>query len=240
MQLDSIGQHDRRRVLDMRVLIIEDSKPLAENLHDFLTTKGFTVDCAGDGLTGLHLAVSHRFDVIVLDLGLPGLDGLKVCRLLKEQAEKATRILMLTARDTLEEKLEGFAAGADDYLVKPFALRELEARLLALGRRDNPQSKLKVGDLVLDLKRRTAHRKGRSIELTPAMLKLLEALMRAPGRVLRRAELEYAIWADEPPDSDSLRSHIYTLRNAIDKPFETPMLRTVRGVGWVLEESSDP
>lgn len=220
----------------MRVLVIEDNRPLAENLCEFLSGRGFTTDFAGDGLTGLHLATTERFDAIVLDLGLPGLDGLSLCRLLREKAEGEAKVLMLTARDTLEEKLEGFAAGADDYLVKPFALRELEARLLALGRRGGRQSKLTVADLTLDLKRKAAHRGGRRIELTPVTLKLLEALMRSPGQVLERADLEHAIWGDEPPDSDALRTHVYTLRNAIDKGFDKPLLHTVRGVGWVLEE----
>ncbi|HMB55055.1 MAG TPA: response regulator transcription factor [Thermoanaerobaculia bacterium] len=224
----------------MRVLLIEDNAALAANVSDFLTHHGLTVDVAGDGLTGLHLAVTHPFEVVVLDLGLPGLDGLELCRTLRQQGQSAVPVLMLTARDTLQEKLDGFAAGADDYLVKPFAMSELEARIRALASRGKPPAaELRVGDLVFDTRRLTVHRAGRRIDLPPTSLKLLEALMRSAGQVMSRGDLEHAVWDDEPPTSDSLRTHIHTLRTAIDKPFERPLLHTHRGFGWILDDSDE-
>jgi len=223
----------------MRILVIEDHRALAANLCDYLGGCGFAVDVAGDGLTGLHLAVTQPFDAVVLDLGLPGMDGLELARALREQADSPVPILMLTARDTLADKLEGFEAGADDYLVKPFALKELEARIRALGRRGRVGRTLRVGDLVFDRARVHVSRAGRRIELPPAALRLLELFMESRGRVLRRRDLEHGLWGDEPPSSDALRTHIHVLRTAIDRPFERPLLHTVRGIGWVMEEGRD-
>jgi DNA-binding response OmpR family regulator len=153
---------------------------------------------------------------------------------------------MLTARDGLEDKLEGFASGADDYLVKPFALRELEARLLAIARRGQPgapaqaSERLRCADLELDLATRRVTRAGQAIELAPIPMRLLEALMRRAPRILSRAELERAAWGDEPPDSDALRAHMHLLRQAIDKPFTKALLHTVRGFGWRLGDGDGP
>lgn len=223
----------------MRVLVVEDHRALAANICDYLEGRGFTVDFAADGLTGLHLAATSSFDALVLDLGLPGIDGLDIVRLLRKRATEGTPILLLTARDTLDEKLEGFAAGADDYLVKPFALKELEARLRALGRRGRHRSILRTGDLVFDRERVVVERNGRRIDLPPIGLRLLELFMTSPGRVLGREDLEHGLWGDEPPTSDALRTHIHVLRTAVDRPFDKPLLHTVRGVGWVLEKDRD-
>ncbi|GAB4171475.1 MAG: response regulator transcription factor [Wenzhouxiangellaceae bacterium] len=220
----------------MQILIIEDNRDIAANLGDFLSDRGHVVDYAADGVTGLRLAVDQDFDAIVLDLALPGLDGLEVCRRLREEARKNTPVLMLTARDQLEDKLHGFDCGADDYLVKPFELREVEARLEVLarrGRRVAPRV-LRVGPLEFNLETMTVTREGRVIALNPIGYKLLEKLMMASPAVVSRAELEHHVWGEELPDSDSLRVHIHSLRAAIDKPFDRPLLITRHGIGYSL------
>ena len=222
----------------MRVLIIEDNPDIAANLGDYLEDHGHTVDFAGDGITGLHLAVVNDFDSIVLDLALPGMDGLEVCRKLRSEAGKETPVLMLTARDRLEDKLAGFETGADDYLVKPFELQEVEARLNVLagrGRRRN-RRELKVGDLKFNLDTLSVNRDGEEIYLNPIGLKLLQCLMDASPNVVSRAELEMEVWGEEMPDSDSLRVHIHSLRGAIDKPFSGNMIQTRHGIGYRLVE----
>jgi len=220
----------------MRVLIIEDNPDIAANLGDYLEDHGHTVDFAGDGITGLHLAVVNEFDSIVLDLALPGMDGLDVCRKLRSEAGKDTPVLMLTARDRLEDKLAGFETGADDYLVKPFELQEVEARLKVLagrGRRRNSRE-LKVGELKYNLDTLNVSRGDEDIYLNPIGLKLLHCLMEASPNVVSRAELEMEVWGEEMPDSDSLRVHIHSLRSAIDKPFDSNMIQTRHGIGYRL------
>jgi DNA-binding response OmpR family regulator len=222
----------------MRVLIIEDNPDIAANLGDYLEDHGHTVDFAGDGITGLHLAVVNDFDAIVLDLALPGMDGLDVCRKLRSEAGKDTPVLMLTARDRLEDKLAGFETGADDYLVKPFELQEVEARLKVLagrGRRRNSRE-LKVGDLKYNLDTLNVNRGNEDIYLNPIGLKLLHCLMEASPNVVSRAELEMEVWGEEMPDSDSLRVHIHSLRSAIDKPFGSNLIQTRHGIGYRLVE----
>ena len=223
----------------MHVLIIEDNADIAANLGDYLEDRGHTVDFAGDGITGLHLAVVNDFDAIVLDLQLPGMDGLDVCRKLRDEANKDTPVLMLTARDRLEDKLAGFDTGADDYLVKPFALQEVEARLDVLSRRGRHKSNrvLQVGDLKFDQDTLTVHRGGMEIELNPIGLKLLRCLMESSPSVVTRAELEKEVWGEEMPDSDSLRVHIHSLRAQLDKPFGSKMIQTRHGIGYRLMES---
>lgn len=223
----------------MRVLIIEDNPDLAANIGDFLDDRGHVVDFAGDGVTGLHLAVVGDFDAIVLDLALPGMDGLEVCRKLREDADKSTPVLMLTARDRLEDKLKGFEHGADDYLVKPFELQEVEARLQVLSRRGRGRSSrvLKVGDLVYNLDTLVVTRGGEEVDLNPIGLKLLRRLMESSPNVVSRQELESFVWGEEMPDSDSLRVHIHSLRNAIDKPFGSQMIQTRHGIGYRLVEA---
>ncbi len=221
----------------MRILVIEDNRDLAANLYDFLEAKGHVVDIAGDGVTGLHLAVVNDYDAIVLDLILPGMDGVTLCRKLRQEAGKQTRVLMLTARDSLDDKIIGLEAGADDYVVKPFALREVEVRLRTLARRCAPgPGVLAIGDLQFDPGTRRVTRAGRIIELPPIPLKMLEILMRRSPQVVRRRDLEQAIWGETPPDSDVLRSHMHVLRAAIDRPFEHALLRTIRGVGYQLTD----
>ncbi len=227
----------------MRVLIIEDNRDLAANMFDFLETKGHVVDAAADGLSGLHLALANQYDAIVLDLMLPGMDGISLCRKLREEGGKNTPILMMTARDSLEDKISGLEAGADDYLVKPVELREVELRLRVLLRR-GVESKLKermvVEDLSLNPFACTVRRAGALIELPPIPYKILEVLMARSPNVVTREELEHTVWGDARPDSDSLRAHLHLLRNLIDKPFERKLLRTMRGFGYQLVSPDAP
>jgi DNA-binding response OmpR family regulator len=218
----------------MRILVIEDNQDIAANIGDYLEERGHTVDFAADGVTGLHLAVVHDFDAVVLDLNLPGMDGLEVCRKLRNEARKQTPVLMLTARDTLDNKLAGFDSGADDYLVKPFALQEVEVRLNALARRGKGvQTRvLTAGDLEYNLDTLEVRREGRLLQLNPTALKILQALMEAAPAVVTRQELETRVWGEELPDSDSLRVHIHGLRQVVDKPFEVPMIQTRHGIGY--------
>jgi DNA-binding response OmpR family regulator len=224
----------------MRILIIEDNPDIAANLGDYLEDHGHTVDFAGDGVTGLHLAVVNDFDAIVLDLALPGMDGLDVCKKLRGDAGKDTPVLMLTARDRLQDKLAGFDTGADDYLVKPFELQEVEARLKVLASRGRRRVRheLKVGDLVFNLDTLAVHRGVQDIYLNPIGLKLLQILMESSPNVVTRNDLEMEVWGEEMPDSDSLRVHIHSLRSAIDKPFGSSMIQTRHGIGYRLVESN--
>ncbi|HWU97976.1 MAG TPA: response regulator transcription factor [Oxalicibacterium sp.] len=221
----------------MYALIIEDNPDIVANLYGFLEPLGYTLDVAITGSAGVTLATSAPYDVIVLDLELPGLDGVEVCRQLRKERRLATPILMLTARDTVKDKLVGFEVGADDYLVKPFSLVELEARLKALVRRarnETVEHILEFGELRFDLSRSEVTRAGRKLTLTPTGYKLLEALMRKAPAIISRDALLREIWGDDPPDSDALRTHIHALRQAMDRPFVTPMLRTLPGNGYRL------
>ena len=220
----------------MHILLVEDNRDLAANVGEFLESRGHVVDYAADGLTGLHLAATHRYDALVLDLGLPGIDGLALCKRLREDARSNVPVLMLTAKDTERDKLTGFEVGTDDYLVKPFSLAELHARLKALARRAESRAEvLQVADLSFDVRALIVRRGGERVDLTPAGLKLLETLMRASPGVLSRRDAERAIWGEDPPDSDAaLRGHIHALRQAVDQGFEPKLLHTVHGVGYRL------
>jgi DNA-binding response OmpR family regulator len=224
----------------MQILVVEDNRDIAENIADYFEPLGHTLDFAADGLTGLHLAVTRRFDVIVLDVMLPGMDGMTLCRKLREEAGDTTPILMLTARDQLDDKLAGFRAGSDDYLVKPFSVKELEVRLQALVKRASPQARqkvLSVADLEFNSDTQQARRGGVLLDLNPIQRKLLELLLSNSHRVVTREELEQHIWGGTPPDSDVLRTHIYGLRNAIDKHYVPKLLHTVHGSGYRLYDA---
>ncbi len=219
------------------VLIIEDNRSLAETVGYFLEARGLEVDYAVDGAEGYRLASENRYDAIILDGNLPRMDGLQVVKQLRTEARVATPIIMVTARDTLEDKLVGLEAGVDDFLTKPFATQELEARLKAIIRRNRKEvarAVLQVGDLTLDPASQVVQRGGRRLELTPAGTRLLTILMRESPRVVSRREIERELWGDDLPDSDALRSHMYNLRKAIDKGFATPMLHTVQSAGYRL------
>ena len=225
----------------MRILIIEDDATIAANLYDYLETRGHSVDAAADGVSGLQLAVAGSFDVIVLDLGLPRLNGLALAQKLRDDAQIATPILMLTARDTLEDKLQGFAGGADDYLIKPFALKEIEARLAALYRRStgNVTARLlTAGSLTLDPRTLQVRYAGQDVRLPPKCLRILELLMREPGRVVTRDEIEHLVWGEELETSDTLRSHLHLLRRALTATGAADPIETVHGVGYRIQAGS--
>lgn len=223
------------------ILLIEDNHDIAAMVGEHLERSDYEVDYAADGITGLHLAVTEPVDVIILDLMLPGMNGLEVCRKLRQEAGKNMPVLMLTAHDTLEDKVIGLDAGADDYLVKPFELQELDARLRALLRRacgDVAAETYKLADLQINTGTLEVMRASERINLTPIGLKLLIALMKSSPKVMSKRQLERAVWGDIAPDSDALRSHLYNLRKAIDKPFDRPLLHNVPGLGYRLVEQN--
>jgi DNA-binding response OmpR family regulator len=225
----------------VHVLIIEDDPAIAANLYDYLEARGHSVDAAADGVTGLHLAVTQRFDAILLDLGLPGMGGMALCRKLRDDAHVDTPVLMLTARDTLDDKLKGFGHGADDYLVKPFALKEVEARLLALHKRHSGKvtsRALQVNDLVFNPKTLSVRFAGAEVRLPPKCMRLLELMMGEPGRVFSRRELEAGIWGDTQKTSDTLRSHMHVLRRALSQAGGRDPIETVHGIGYRLRENA--
>ncbi len=217
------------------ILLAEDHQDLAEAVGAYLESCGFIMDYAYDGLTALHLASTENYDVIILDIMLPGIDGLEICSRLRKEARLSTPIVMLTARDQLDDKLLGFQQGADDYLVKPFDMPELEARLHALIRRQRgemDEADYVVSDLTLDTRIMQVKRQGKIIHLSPTCLRILRILMRESPKLVTREKLEKELWGDLMPDSDTLRSHMYKLRKAIDKPFTIALLETQQGIGF--------
>jgi DNA-binding response OmpR family regulator len=219
----------------MRLLVVEDNRNLVANLFEYFEARGYTLDVAPDGPIGLHLALTQDYDAIVLDWMLPRMDGLQVLSHLRD-AGRSVPVLMLTAREQLDDKVGAFRGGADDYLTKPFDLPELEVRLEALMARAKGRSnrRLQVADLTLDLATLEAKRAGRLLHLYPACRKLLEVLMRASPAVVSRERLERQLWGDSPPDGDMLRSHIYELRRAVDGPFAVKLIQTLPRVGYRL------
>jgi DNA-binding response OmpR family regulator len=219
------------------VLLVEDHKALAETVTLFLENAHYTVDYAADGLSALHLGTVNRYDAIILDVKLPGMDGFEICQRLRKEAGIVAPIIMLTARDQLEDKLRGFREGADDYLVKPFDLPELDARLQALIRRQRgeiDEKTLILGDLQMNTRTHEVKRQGKTLRLTPTGFKILKILMRESPNIVSREALEHELWGDMIPDSDTLRSHLYQLRKTIDRPFANYILHTQQGVGVKL------
>lgn len=221
----------------LHVLVVEDHAPLRDQIVALLQGAGHRVDEASDGRVALQMALSQPPDVLLLDLGLPGLGGLALCERLRANASRHVPVLMLTARDTLPDKLGGFAAGADDYVVKPFAGEELLARLGALARRKTAGQDyvLRIGSLCIDRRAQEASRAGQRLALTPTSFAILLALAQAWPRGLTRSDLICRLWDNDPPESDPLRTHLYQLRQRLDRPFARPMLKTVHGVGFRLE-----
>ena len=225
----------------MHLLVIEDHSDIAANIAEYFEARGDDVVLATDGESGLQMALETPYDAIVLDLLLPGMDGLSLCRSLRSAGRTRVPVLMLTAKDLLADKIEGFEAGADDYLVKPFSLAELDARLKALVRRASPPETprvLTVGDLRFDLNTLEAERAGVAIKLNPTTRRILTVLMQNANRVVTRAELERELWGDRAPEGDFLRAHMHALRTAIDKNFPDKLLHTIHGTGYRL--SPDP
>ena len=220
------------------ILLVEDDYDLAQTIADYLGLEGILVDHAANGEAGYQLARRLVHDVLVLDLGLPRLDGVSLCqRLRKEGCE--TPILMLTARAGLNDKLAGFRAGTDDYLAKPFELAELEARLKVLSRRRSGESRrLVVDDLVMDLDRKEASRGKQKLRLTPTGWCLLELLMRKAPDLVSRRQMEEAVWGDTPPETDSLKVHLHKLRQEVDGKASFSMIQTVSGHGVRLRSKT--
>jgi len=221
----------------MKLLLIEDHQDIAENICEYVAGNGHHIDHVLTGEEGLVRAREGHYDVIVLDLMLPGMDGLSVCRALRSDFKSSTAVLMLTAKDLVVDKVAGFEAGADDYLVKPFSLLELEARLGALARRTAPRPSdevLRIAGLTYDPNTLTAERDSIAIKLNPSTRRLLVLLMQNTHRVVTRRELERELWGEQPPDGDVLRAHMYALRNAVDKPFAQKLLHTHHGEGYRL------
>ncbi len=224
------------------ILLIEDHHDIAEMVCEYLERCDYVMDHAADGITGLHLAVSNEYDAIILDQMLPGMDGIALLEKIRNEAKRAVPVIILTARDTLQDKIAGLDAGADDYLVKPFEIKELEARVRALIRRHRgvvSPEKLQIADLVFDSGTMVVSRAGKTIKLTPIGLKILKILMHASPRVVSRREIERQIWGDILPDSDTLRSHMYNLRKAIDKPFDKQLMETMQNTGFRLVDPDE-
>lgn len=221
----------------MYVLVVEDEQRLARVIRRVLEEEGHTVDLAYDGEEGLAMAMEGSHDVIVLDILLPGLDGIEVCRSLRRNRVD-TPILLLTALDDVPDRVRGLDAGADDYLTKPFAFQELLARLRALSRRRvqaREPERIQTGDLVLDLNRRRAERAGRAIELSPKEFALLEFLMRNEGRVVTRTQILDHLWGYEhTPDSNLVDVYVSYVRRKVDRGHSNKLIGTIRGVGYVL------
>ena len=220
--------------LPMRLLVIEDNRDLVANLFAYFESRGHVLDAAPDGITGLHLALTQPYDAVVLDWMLPRMEGPSMLKTMRERGID-TPVLMLTARDQLPDKIAGFRSGADDYLTKPFDLQELEVRIEALILRAKGRStprELVVGDLHYNLSTLEVQRAGRLLHLFPASRKLLEVMMLASPAAVSRQQLEHALWGDEPPDGDMLRSHVYELRRSVDGDSAVKLIHTIPRVGY--------
>ncbi len=225
----------------MHILVVEDERGIADNIAEYLRQYSFAVDTAYDGDEGLKMARAHTYDIILLDWMLPGTDGLTVCKTLRKEYPQLG-IIMLTAKDTVDDRVSGLDTGADDYIIKPFALKELMARIQALLRRNyrnqTEENKLVVGDLILDLHTQQAERAGKPIKLTRKLFQILELLMRNENRVVSKAEIEAHIWdASAELWSDVVRSHMQKLREKVDKDFETKLIHTAHGTGYRMSAS---
>lgn len=224
----------------LSVLIVEDNLALAANMFDYLEACGHTPDAAPDGKAAMRLLMENPYDVIVLDWMMPRMDGISLLRHLRQEIKSRIPVMLLTAKDQLEDKLEGFESGADDYIVKPLALPELEIRLRVLSARTRHQADarqaLEVGDLRYDLGTQTVSLAGKALPFSPIRRTLLEVLMRNSPDVVTRAQLESLVWGDRVPDGDLLRSHMHLLRRTIDgdRTARQKLLHTVPGVGFRL------
>ena len=223
--------------VSLPILLVDDNVDILYNIRDYLVIKGYTVQTAVNGADALERLKTQSFSLCVLDIGLPLIDGLSICQLLRRDGNNIP-ILMLTARDSIDDRVRGLEVGADDYLIKPFALKELAARIEALLRRTygNQRDVLQVADLVFNLQTLQVTRAGTSIRLNPTCLAILKELMAKSPAVVSRSRLETVVWNGSPPDSDSLRANLYLLRRAVDKPFDKALIKTHPGMGWSLSE----
>ncbi len=220
----------------LTILVVEDQSAIAKNIATYFEGKGHLLDFADNGRQGLELALNNIYDVIILDIMLPGIDGLEVCKQIRDKATRHIPVLMLTARDTLADKVVGFEHGADDYLTKPFALEELEVRAIALSRRHLLQTdySISIGPLTIDRKLKKITRDNKELKFNSVGYRIVEALAETHPQVLTRSELINKIWGDDPTESDALRSHIYQVRVILDKPYQTKLLKTIHSVGFAL------
>lgn len=220
----------------MRILVVDDSEDLAANINEFLSARGHVVDSALDGFAGLQQGRANAYDAIVLDLMLPGIDGLALCQKLRDQVGTRAPILMLTARDTRDDRAAGLSCGADDYLIKPFSLRELDTRLTALSRRERQglQAPLRVGELSLEPASGRVQRGEACLTLSPPLPRLLAVLMQASPRLVSRHQLEATLGDDRASTAQTLDTHIRALGAAIDTPFDRAMLETLPKRGYRL------
>ena len=226
--------------MTFNTLLVEDNVSLAQTVIAYFDLEGINCDYASNGSQGLELALLNDYQVILLDINLPRINGLEVCEMIRKQGVDIP-VMMLTARDSLEDKLAGFDAGTDDYLVKPFELSELVARVKALFKRRSLHSmKLEVGPLVMDLSLKTVCREGQKLKLTPTCWKLLEILMRESPNIVSREKMQNTIW-NEPdlPESDVLKVHLYKLRQQVDKPFSIKLIQTVSSHGVAIRVPND-
>ena len=221
----------------LSVLVVEDHPTIARQLVDFLEGLGWQLDHAGSGALAVRLATEHRYDVVLLDLNLPDMDGLQVCREIKAHAPSNVPVLMLTARDAFEDKAQGFREGADDYLAKPFDLREVALRCEALARRGtlHQQQEMRVGPLTLLVREKRALYEGRPLVLTQAGFSILQLLCREHPHPVSRSALVQHLWGANPPDSDALKSHIYTLRKTLEGASGRRLLATILQLGYRLD-----
>jgi len=222
----------------MRLLLVEDNTSLAGNIADFMELKGHSVDYAGNGKQCLNLVKSNDYDVIILDVMMPGIDGYETCRFMRNTLHCQIPIIFLTAKVEIEHKLEGFEVGGDDYLTKPFEMEELYCRLRVLSSR-GPRSDiglLSFGDLSLDMNTGSVVRQGKEIKVNNVQFRILQILIKHAPAIVSRRDLEYEIWGDEIPDSDVLRTHIYRLRSLVDKSFDKQYIETIHSKGFRLKE----
>lgn len=227
--------------MSVAILVVDDNRDILENIRDYFALRDRRVETATTGPEALDRIRREHFDLIVLDLGLPGLDGLMLCKMIRSEGFTAP-VIMLTARDSIDDRVEGLNCGADDYVVKPFSLRELAARVEAHLRRAGrgEAGVLRVGELTMNLSTMRVERSGVEIRLNPSCFKLLRELMMKSPAVVDRARLEQVLWNGSAPGSDALRSTLYLLRRQLDKPFEHAMLKTHVGLGWsVVDEGAD-
>jgi len=225
--------------MTIQTLLVEDNISLATTITAYLELEGISCDFAANGKAGLNLALNNPYQAILLDINLPKMNGFQVCEVLRDEGVDVP-VLMLTARDALEDKLAGFNAGTDDYLVKPFQMEELAARIRALANRRSVQvKKLTLADLEVDLSKKTAVRAGKKLELTPTGWTILVTLLRNTPDVVSREDLENAVWKDEVPDSNLLKVHLYRLRQQVDKPFEYALIQTIPNHGFAIRDDHD-
>lgn len=222
----------------IRMLIVEDHAALATNLSEFFDDERYILDFASDGLTALHLVATNRYDVIVLDVMLPGLSGFEICRRIREDIRSATPVIIMTSKDQLEDKEDGFSVGADDYLVKPFNLRELQLRVEALYRRKAgfaSTPKLRVPGISFDPRSLSVRTdSGEQLELSGTAAKIFEELIRAYPNFLSYSEIQSTVWGEKEVDMNTLRTHVYSLRKLLQDTFQCPMIKTIHGRGYRL------